>query len=111
MRELALEVVLPFPGGFLPFSTISTSSSRTINSVPGFLIYSPQSVASLAVHDRGIRLLEYFLLSQDFKLFPQHSKHPPCVPTDLHTSVCGSRIIGHSLPLVCPSTGESTPCI
>src|ERR1041385_2324644 len=52
-----------------------------------------------------------FTLCRGCTLYPPHSIHPPCVSTDHHTSVCGSRIIDLSFPLVCPSTGESTPCV
>src|SRR3954469_8903430 len=47
-----------------------------------------------------------FSLCRGCTLYPPHSIHPLCVPTDRHTSVCGSQIIDHSLPLAYPSTGD-----
>src|SRR3954462_10911256 len=47
-----------------------------------------------------------FTLCRGCTLNPPHSIHPSCVPTDRHTSVCGSRIIDHSFPLAYPSTGD-----
>src|SRR3954469_10649358 len=47
-----------------------------------------------------------FTLCRGCTLYPPHSIHPPCVPTDRHTSVCGSRIIDHSLPLAYHSIGD-----